>query len=106
MADKDAGRLRARLKDGIVTVRALLKHPMETGGRQDRNTGETIPRHFIREVVCEHNGEAVLTLDWGWGISANPYLSFDLTDAKPGDQVAVQWRDDKGETGRVEGQVA
>lgn len=105
MADQDSGRLRAKLKDGTVTVRVLLRHPMETGARQDPGTGELIPRHFIQEVVCEHNGEPVLTLEWGWGISANPYLSFDLREGKTGDTIAVRWMDNLGETGRVEGQV-
>jgi sulfur-oxidizing protein SoxZ len=105
MADQDSGRLRAKLKDGIVTVRVLLRHPMETGARQDPQSGELIPRHYIREVVCEHKGKPVLTLDWGWGVSANPYLSFDLTEGEPGDPIAVVWTDNKGETGRVEGQI-
>ena len=105
MANQDPGRLRARLDDGVVRVRVLLRHPMETGSRQDKATGEIIPRHYIRELVCEHNGQPVLTMDWGWGVSANPYLSFDLTDGKPGDTIAVRWLDDKGEKGLVEGRV-
>jgi sulfur-oxidizing protein SoxZ len=105
MAEQDSGRLRAKRKDGVVTVRVLLRHPMETGARQDPATGELVPRHFIREVVCEHNGTRVLTLDWGWGVSANPYLSFDLKEGEPGDTVAVQWVDNQGASGRVEGEV-
>jgi sulfur-oxidizing protein SoxZ len=101
----DTGRLRARIRKGIATVRVLLKHPMETGARQDPKTGELIPRHFIREVVCEHNGTTVLTLDWGWGVSANPYLSFDLSEGKPGDTVTIRWKDNLGETGQVDGKV-
>jgi sulfur-oxidizing protein SoxZ len=105
MADQDSGRLRAKLKDGRVTVRVLLKHPMETGARKDPKTGETVPRHFIREVVCKRNGEPVMTLDWGWGVSANPYLSFDLKEGQVGDLIAIEWVDNRGETGLVEGQV-
>jgi sulfur-oxidizing protein SoxZ len=106
MANEDAGRLRARLRDGLVTVRVLMKHPMETGARKDPATGELVPRHFIREVVCEHNGEPVLTLDWGWGVSENPYLSFDLKEGKVGDPILVRWVDSEGETGRIEGSVS
>ena len=106
MANEDSGRLRARLKDGVVTVKAILRHPMETGSRKDTRTGELIPRHFIREVVCERNGAVVLTLDWGWGIASDPYLSFDLNDGKAGDLIAVQWVDNMGGAGRVEGAVA
>jgi len=102
---EDAGRLRAKLRDGLVKVRVLMNHPMETGARQDPATGELVPRHFIREVVCEHNGEPVLTLDYGWGVSKNPYLSFDLAAGKPGDLIVVRWLDSEGQTGRIEGEV-
>ena len=46
---------RAKLSDGVTTVKALIKHPMETGLRKDKKTGKMIPAHFIQEVVCEHN---------------------------------------------------
>ena len=105
MANEDAGRVRARLRDGSVTVKVLMKHPMETGSRKHPGTGELLPRHFIREVVCEHNGTPVLTLDWGWGVSANPYLSSDLRDGKVGDAIAIRWTDNKGESATIEGEV-
>jgi sulfur-oxidizing protein SoxZ len=101
----DKGRMRAKLKDGIITVRVLMRHPMETGSREDRDTGELVPRHFIQEVVCEHNGQPVLTLDWGWGVSANPYLSFDIKNGESGDTIAVRWTDDKGQSAVLETQV-
>jgi sulfur-oxidizing protein SoxZ len=106
MADEDSGRIRARVHDGVVTVKVILVHPMETGARKDRTKGNPVPRHFIREVVCEHNGKPVLTMDWGWGVSTNPYLSFDLKEGKAGDLVSVRWVDNRGETGRVEGEVS
>lgn len=97
--------MRARLKDGVVTVRVLLNHPMETGSRRHPATGEALPRHFIRDVVCEHNGKPVMTLEWGWGVAANPYISFDLREGKAGDLVAVRWVDNEGESGRIEAKV-
>jgi len=100
------GRIRARLKDGVIGVRVLLRHPMETGSRKDPATGEIIPRHYIQEVVCEHNGKSVLTMDWGWGISANPYIGFQIKNGAAGDTVTVRWTDDQGQTGSVEGTVS
>jgi len=40
--------------------------------------------------VCERNGTPVLTLDWGWGVAAKPYLSFDLKEGKAGDTIAIK----------------
>ena len=109
MANREySGKVRARLRDGVVTVRALLSHPMETGSRRHPATGALVPRHFIQEVVCECNGRPVLRLEWGWGVAARPYVSFDLKEAKAGDRVVLRWVDNKGITGRISrrGQVA
>ncbi len=102
----DHGRIRAKAQDGGIAVRAIIRHPMETGSRKDPATEELIPRHFIQEVSCEHNGDTVLTLDWGWGVSANPYLAFHIQQGQAGDVVRIRWTDNKGETGSLEAKVA
>jgi sulfur-oxidizing protein SoxZ len=98
----DQGKIRARLNDGAIAVKVLIRHPMETGSRKDPATGETVPRHYIREVVCEHNDTPVLTMDWGWGISENPYLSFRIRQGAAGDRVVVRWTDDRGDSAALE----
>ena len=100
--NSDNGKIRAKLKDGIISVRVLINHPMETGSRKHPGTGEAIPRHFIQEVMCEHNGTAVMSLEWGWGISANPYLSFDIRNGAVGDTVRVSWTDDQQQSAALE----
>jgi len=100
------GRIRARLRDGVIDVRVLIDHPMETGTRKHPGTGESIPRHFIQEVVCEHNGTPVLTMDWGWGVSTNPYLSFRVRQGAAGDRITVRWTDNRDETAALETTVS
>ena len=100
------GRIRARLNDGAIGVRVLIRHPMETGSRKDPSTGETVPRHYNREVICEHNGRPVLTMDWGWGVAANPYLGFSVRNGASGDRITVRWTDDKGQTASLETTLA
>jgi len=85
------------MQDDVAVVKLLIRHPMETGRRRDRTTGQKITRHYIRELRCEHNGEQVLTADLSWGVSANPYLSFRILDAKPGDELYVAWIDNRGQ---------
>ena len=46
-------KIRAKESKGSVTVKALMKHPMETGQRKDKKTGGKIPAHFIQEVMDE-----------------------------------------------------
>ncbi len=95
-------KIRARMKGNAALVKVLIRHPMETGRRKDGVTGERVPRHFIRELRCEHNGEPVLTADWSWGVARNPYLSFRILEARPGDRVRIQWRDNRGEDDAIE----
>jgi len=80
----------------VTTVKILISHPMDTGLVKDKKTGNLIPAHFIQEVVCEHNGNNVLTAEWGPAVSKNPYLSFRFKGAKAGDTVKVNWVDNQG----------
>lgn len=103
MADKI--RIRARLVDGQVVVKALIPHPMETGRRTDEATGKTAPAHFIQTVVAKHNGEIVFEADWGTGVSRNPFVAFMFEGGKAGDKVELTWRDNTGATGTVETEI-
>ena len=89
-------KVRAKAKGDIVTVKALIKHPMETGLRKDKKTGKVIPAHFIQEVSCKHNGKDVLVAEWGPAVSTNPYLAFSFKGGKAGDVVNISWVDNTG----------
>jgi sulfur-oxidizing protein SoxZ len=89
-------KIRAALQGDVCEVKALMNHPMETGLRKDAKTGELVPAHFIKEVLCEHNGKVVMTAQWGGGVSKNPYLSFKIKGAKVGDSIKLSWTDNKG----------
>lgn len=102
----EQGRIRAKAKDGGIAVRALIRHPMETGARKDPSSGQPIPRHYIQELECTHNGTAVLRMDWGWGVSENPYVAFHIQQGQAGDTVVLRWRDDRGDTGELTTTVA
>jgi sulfur-oxidizing protein SoxZ len=97
-------KLRTKAKDGVVVVKALIKHPMETGLRKDKKTGEKIPAHFIKEVVITANGTEVMSADWNYSISKNPYLSFSYKGAA-GDKVKLTWTDNQDKTDSIEAEV-
>jgi len=104
MAGQDV-KIRAKLAGDVVTVKSLMRHPMETGNRKDSKTGELVPEHYITEVNCTYNGEHVMTANWGPSVSKNPYLSFDVKGGKAGDTVAINWVDNKGGSGSGETSV-
>ena len=98
-------KVRAKVKGGSTVVKALISHAMETGLRKNKKTGKMIPAHFIQEVTCSHNGNTVLTADWGTAISKNPYLSFKFSGANKGDTLKMSWVDNKGESDSVEAKI-
>ncbi|MCX7945917.1 MAG: thiosulfate oxidation carrier complex protein SoxZ [Hydrogenophilus sp.] len=89
-------RIRAQMQGDVVNVRALISHPMETGQRKDAS-GNTIPAHYITEVVASVNGTPVIAADWSGAISTNPYWEFNVK-AKPGDKITIKWIDNKGDS--------
>jgi sulfur-oxidizing protein SoxZ len=99
-------KLKAKVAGDVAEVKALVSHPMETGGRKDKTTGEVIAAHFIQELTCELNGQKVMTAQWSGGISKNPYLSIKVKGAKAGDTVKLSWKDNKGESDSAEEKVA
>ena len=97
-------KLRAKESKGVVTVKAIIKHPMETGQRKNKKTGEKIPAHFIQQVICKANNEEVITINWGPAVSKNPYLTFAYMGSK-GDVVELTWEDNQGNKDSLQGEV-
>ena len=91
-------KMRARLVNDITEVKMIINHPMETGRKKD-DFGQLIPANFIQLLSARLNDKPVLDMQWGTGISKNPYLTFYLKDAKIGDRIAFNWVDNLGKTG-------
>ncbi len=98
-------KIRAKAKNGITVVKALINHPMETGLRKNKKTGEMIPAHFIQEVVCKHNGNEVINCEWGGSVSKNPYLAFKFSGGSKGDSIELSWKDNKGEGDSISAKI-
>jgi len=91
-------RIRATEKDGIVDVRVLMKHDMETGQRKNAE-GKLIPAWFISTIEAKVGDKVVFGAQFGPAVSKDPFLHFKLKgSAKKGDSMTVTWVDNKGET--------
>ena len=95
-------KIRTSIRDGLTTVRAIIRHPMHTGYETDMETGEIIPAHYIENVTVHHGDKLVLNCDWSRAISSNPYFSFEFAGAKPDDILKISWSDNKGESDSTE----
>jgi sulfur-oxidizing protein SoxZ len=99
--DQPTIKMRVTEKEGVIWLRALIKHPMETGLRKDKKTGMKIPSHYISDVLVESNGETVFSADWSASLSKNPFLSIKFYGSK-GDTVRLTWKDNMGNSDFVE----
>ena len=99
--DKPSIKMRVKEKEGAIWLRALIKHPMETGLRKDKETDVTIPAHYISDVVVEADGETVFSADWSTSISKNPFLFIKFYGSN-GDTVRLTWKDNMGNSDSME----
>lgn len=97
-------KIRAKESNGLVTVKSLMTHPMETGLRKNSKTGKKIPAHFIQEVVAKVDDKLVMEAYWGGAVSKNPYLSFKYKGNK-GDNLTISWVDNQGASESVSAKV-
>lgn len=84
-----------------IEARWIVAHPMHSGLQVD-DSGRRVARNIIRQILVRVNGELVLDIEPGTGLSANPYFSFDLVVPPQGGVVSVEWRDDQDRSGRVQ----
>ncbi len=93
----DPMKIRAKAEaNGVVDVKVLFSHEMETGQRKD-GSGNLVPAHFIQNVTATYQGRTVLSAQWGPAVSKNPFLNFKFKGNK-GDKVQITWMDNKGES--------
>ena len=91
-------RIRGKSVNGVAEVKALIKHPMESGVRMDKKTGKPFPAKFIDTVEVLVNGTKAIDAQWSGAVSANPYLAVKVK-ANAGDEVTVKLTDNTGDTG-------
>ena len=101
----DPMRIRAQAAGGNATVRVLMAHEMETGQRKDA-AGKVIPAWHITNIRATHNGNTVLTGEWGPAVAKNPFLQFIVKGAKAGDKISINWKDNRGESRTDEATVS
>ncbi|MFT5226699.1 MAG: sulfur-oxidizing protein SoxZ [Polaribacter sp.] len=90
--------IRAYEKNGVVTVKSIIRHPMESGLRKNPTTGKKYAAHFIQEVMVQSDNKTVMEAFWGGAISRNPYFSFRFK-GEAGDNLTLSWIDNKGRSG-------
>jgi len=89
--------IRAQRSTGQTQVRVLMRHPMESGQRQD-GAGQPIAAWFIQHVSASLNGQELLRAQWGPAVARDPFLQFSLLSAQAADTLSLRWSDNHGLT--------
>jgi sulfur-oxidizing protein SoxZ len=90
-------RVRATAGADVTEVQALIQHPMDSGFVKDAQ-GNLIPPHHIEVVDFQHAGKTVFTALWGPAVAKDPYVKFSFKGAQKGDDLAVSWIDNEGQS--------
>ncbi len=88
-------RIKAKLKKGIVTVKALASHAMLSYQEAEKAKKEV---NFITYLTAKVNDKIVFEVSTSQFLSKNPYLKFQFKGAEKGEKIVITWTDLKGET--------
>jgi sulfur-oxidizing protein SoxZ len=105
--NKMAGiRAKAKLKKGVVKVKAMAKHDMSTYNQMEKKTGNRDDANFITHLTATVNGETVLDASTSQFLSKNPIFKFQFKGiGAKGDKVELVWTDRKGNTGKGKAKI-
>ena len=99
-------KVKAKLKKGIVEVKAMAKHDMTTYNQAEKKTGNRDDANFITHISGTCNGETVYDMSTSQFLSKNPIVKFAFKgDFKKGDVLEMNWVDRKGGTGKGKGKI-
>ena len=100
-------KVKAKLKNGVIKVKAMAKHDMTTYNMMEKKTGNREDANYILHIMGTINGETVLDLSTSQFLSKNPIFKFQIKGDtfKKGDKLLMSWVDRKGKTGKGKGKI-
>jgi len=99
-------KVKAKLKNGVVNVKAMAKHAMMTYNMAEKKTGDRDNANFITHISATVNGETVFDMSTSQFLSKNPIFKFKFQGiGKKGDKVEMVAVDRKGKTYKGKGKI-
>jgi len=99
-------KVKAKLKNGVVNVKAMAKHAMMTYNMAEKKTGDRENANFITHISATVNGETVFDMSTSQFLSKNPIFKFQFKGiGKKGDKVEMVAVDRKGKTYKGKGKI-
>ena len=88
-------RIKAKSKNGITTVQALIKHPMMSFVQAKKAGKEA---NFITYITSKVGDRMVMEASTSQNLSKNPYFKFAFEGDAKGQEIEITWVDLKGNT--------
>ena len=99
-------KVKAKLKNGVVKVKAMAKHEMSTYNQMEKKTGDRENANFITYMTAKIGDETVWEASTSQFLSKNPIFKFQFKGiGAKGDKLVMEWRDRKGNTGKGKGKI-
>ena len=91
-------KVKAKLKNGVVSVKCMAKHPMMTYDIAKKKTGSRDNANFITHWDGSVNGKVVFDASTSQFLSKNPIVKYEFkaNGIKKGDKLEMHWVDLKG----------
>jgi len=100
-------KIKAKLKKGVVKVKAMAKHDMTTYNQMEKKTGNREDANFITHISGTVNGETVFDMSTSQFLSKNPIFKFEFKGiGAKGDKLVMTWIDRKGNTVTGKGKIS
>ena len=97
-------KIKAKLKNDVVKVKAMAKHAMTTYNQAEKKTGDRENADFITHIQATVNGEVVFESSTSQFLSKNPIFKYQFK-GKKGDKVEMNWVSRLGKTGKGKGKI-
>ena len=99
-------KVKAKLKGGVIDVKAMAKHEMTTYNMAEKKTGDRENANFITHISASIKGETVWDMSTSQFLSKNPIFAFSLKGiGASGDELEVVAVDRKGNTLKGKGKI-
>jgi sulfur-oxidizing protein SoxZ len=99
-------KIKAKLKNGVVQVKAMATHEMSTFNMMEKKTGNRDDANFITHISASVNGETVFDGSTSQFLSKNPIFKFEFQGiGAEGDTIEMNWIDRKGKTKKSKSKI-
>jgi sulfur-oxidizing protein SoxZ len=95
-------KVKAKIKNNILKVKALIKHEMMTYDQAQKKLGDANKANFVTHIVASINNTVVYDASTSQFLSTNPIIKFKVHAASfsVGDKLSLTWRDRSGKEKR------